>query len=396
MPGSVPCEQCRGTKMKLFPILLLVAMAVSGCASPTTQRVNVSAQQAADEAQRQLDIVAQELVSERTRLQQVHWRVATSSTLLCPRLTRLSGADVMTLPRGDIAPSMKRLFGLQTEPTVLSVIPGGPADKAGIKSRDVVQQIYGFQATDQNANAIKERAKSAKDGEALPVQVLREGQRLTLWLKPQLACDYPATLDPQQILNAYADGDRIIITRGMMAFARADEELALVIAHEMAHNAMRHIDAKKANAAAGLAADVALAILSRGAYRNASMAEAAAQAYSQEFEAEADYVGLYMLANSGYSVQEAPKFWRRMAAAHPGNIKGTHTASHPPTSYRMVALEEAAREIDLKRSTSASLVPVRRDGKPFVAGEGLFPGSGSQQGPCTAFVQDGSGQCARR
>ncbi len=76
----------------------------------------------------------------------------------------------------------------------------------------------------------------------------------------------------------------------MTSFARNDDELALVIAHEMAHNLMKHIEAKKQNAMGGFLADLALAVLTRGAYKDANFANAAGQAYSQEFESEADYV----------------------------------------------------------------------------------------------------------
>jgi len=116
----------------------------------------------------------------------------------------------------------------------------------------------------------------------------------------------------------------------MTSFARNDDELALVIAHEMAHNLMKHIEAKKQNAMGGFLADLALAVLTRGAYKDANFANAAGQAYSQEFESEADYVGLYILAKAGLPIDEAPKFWRRMAIAHPANIKTNHLQATPP------------------------------------------------------------------
>jgi Zn-dependent protease with chaperone function len=379
----------------LFPSAAALLLTLGGCAAPSTQRVSVSAQQTAAEAQKQMDIVAEEFVSERARLNRIHWQVVTSSVSLCPKVTQLSGIDVLARPKGDLGESLGRLYGVMPEPTILSIVPASPADKAGLQPRDIVLSVYGLPLS--NSDAIRQRARAAKPGEPMPVQVRRAGQAHAITVTPVPACDYPATLVQQQVLNAYADGERIFLTRGMMAFARTDEELALVVAHEIAHNTMRHIDAKKANAAAGLVGDLALAILSRGAYRQSTITEAASQAYSQEFEAEADYVGLYMLANSGFSVDEAPKFWRRMAAANPGNIKGTHTASHPPTSYRMVALEEAAKEIQLKRSTSAALVPVRKDGMAFVPGQGLMPG-GNGQGPAeTANCFLGTdGRCTRR
>ena len=36
-------------------------------------------------------------------------------------------------------------------------------------------------------------------------------------------------------------------------------------------------------------------------------------AFSQAFELEADYVGLYILARAGYPTKNAAAFWRKMA-----------------------------------------------------------------------------------
>jgi predicted Zn-dependent protease len=149
----------------------------------------------------------------------------------------------------------------------------------------------------------------------------------------------------------------------MVNFATDDRELALVIAHEMAHNTMSHLEAKKQNAGLGLAGDIAVLLLSRGQVSTrGALSQAMASAYSQEFEAEADYVGLYIMANAGFPIDEAPLFWRRMAAAHPGSIKANHAASHPSTAYRMVALENAVKEIDAKRAASEPLRPNMKDG----------------------------------
>ena len=127
---------------------------------------------------------------------------------------------------------------------------------------------------------------------------------------------------------------------------------------------MKHIDAKKQNMGVGLLADLAVVLLSRGRTSNTNFAQVGAGAYSQEFEAEADYVGLYIMANAGMPIVNAPKFWRRMAAAHPSGIKTNHSASHPSTSYRMVALEETVKEINDKLARNQPLLPNMKDGKP--------------------------------
>jgi uncharacterized lipoprotein YajG len=55
-----------------FPLAAALMLALAGCAAPTTQRVSVTAQQTAAEAQKQMDIVAEEQVFERSRLSRVH------------------------------------------------------------------------------------------------------------------------------------------------------------------------------------------------------------------------------------------------------------------------------------------------------------------------------------
>ena len=132
----------------------------------------------------------------------------------------------------------------------------------------------------------------------MPVQVRRNGEIVTLALEPVLACDYPVVLSTEQEVNAYADGDRIVVTRGMMAFARTDEELALVMSHEMAHNTMSHMTSKRVNATLGTIGDTALTVLTRGAYNMNALSSLASNTHSQEFEAEADYVGLCRVLGS--------------------------------------------------------------------------------------------------
>src|SRR5262249_54146069 len=256
------------------------------------------------------------------------------------------GAHIMTKPKGDFGDSYQALFGIAEKPTVLFVLPESPADVAGMKPRDVVQSVNGVSTAD--TNAISGLTDTLPPHTPITFVVTRDSQPLSITVTPDKACHYRVRLDPQQIINAFADGRQILVARGMMSFARDDNELALVLAHEMAHNLMKHIDAKKQNAGVGLLADIAVVLLSRGQVRNTNFGQIGATAYSQEFEAEADYVGLYIMANAGIPISNAPNFWRRMAVAHPASIKTNHSASHPSTAQRMVALGETVKEIDAK------------------------------------------------
>ena len=78
-------------------------------------------------------------------------------------------------------------------------------------------------------------------------------------------------------------------------------------------------------------------------------------AFSQSFESEADYVGLYIMANAGVDYHAAAHFWRRMAVAHPDSIE--HAKTHPSTAERFVAMKKAVAEIDGKLAAGESLKP---------------------------------------
>jgi predicted Zn-dependent protease len=240
-------------------------------------------------------------------------------------------------------------------------VKGGPADAAGLRSGDVVRKVNETPVADTESLHAQE---DQLDRHALKVyEVERAGETLAVPVTPDAACRYRVYLSGAQVVNAFANGKDVMVTRGMAGFAGTDDELALVLSHEMAHNVMRHIDKRKQNAGAGALGDLLIALLTRGQYYGSAMSAAAASAYSQEFEAEADYVGLYIMASAGFPIDDAPQFWRRMAAMNPASIKGSHSASHPSTAYRMIALENAVQEIHAKQAAGEPLRPNLKDGQ---------------------------------
>ena len=182
---------------------------------------------------------------------------------------------------------------------------------------------------------------------------------------PGQACDFRVRLSPDDVKNAYADGKNIVIYKGMMDFFRTDEDVALVVSHELAHNAMKHIDAKQKNAVigglVGLLLDVAAAaggINTNGDFTRLG-SNMGAGVYSVDFEQEGDYVGLYFMANAGYNVDDAATFWRRMATTNSKSI--TMKTSHPTTPERFIALEATVKEIKQKVENCQPLKPELKD-----------------------------------
>jgi predicted Zn-dependent protease len=173
-------------------------------------------------------------------------------------------------------------------------------------------------------------------------------------------CSGIAEVVRDDAINAYADGKLVYVTTGMLRFAN-DEELQIVLGHEIAHNAERHIEAKQKNAGwgalLGAVADVALAtqgVNTQGAYTQ-QFSQLAGMSFSQDFEREADYVGSYILARAKLPTDRAPLFWRRMAAESPGSIK--FASSHPTSTERFVRLGQYHSEIRAKLTGGTALVP---------------------------------------
>ena len=344
------------TCIAMFVVLL------AGCATPTTRGITVSAEATKEEAGKQMELAVQDMVDEQKRIMRVYRTLSTKANSFCgDYVGPTAGFFALPKPKGDVGQIYEKLYGIREQRTVLFVLEGTPAESAGIKAGDVLKSINDVNTND--VQQLEELSATAPPDAALKYKIERAGAPIELTVKPDRACRYPIQLDQQQVVNAFADGKRILVTRGMVNFVKNDNELALVIAHELAHNTMKHIDAKTQNMAVGVLADLAVVLLSRGQVRNSTFGQIGAGAYSQEFEAEADYVGLYIMANAGMPITDAPKFWRRMAAANPSSIKTSHTASHPSTSYRMVALEETVKEINAKIEKGEPLVPNMKDGK---------------------------------
>jgi len=240
---------------------------------------------------------------------------------------------------------------------VIAVADESPAAAAGIKVDDVIISVndesapVGKEATQRMSDLMK---KQAKDGKDIDLVLHQEGINKTFSVTPVEVCDYPVIIVENDAVNAMANGNQILIFQGMMDFSRTDNELAVVVAHELAHNSMRHIEAQKTNFFIGFLFDVLITGLTG---IDIGIRNVAAQAYSKDFEAEADYVGMYIIARDGSDIDDAPEFWRRMGTKHPGSIQQNHAASHPSTPERFVALEATIKEIKLKQETDQELMP---------------------------------------
>ncbi len=181
-----------------------------------------------------------------------------------------------------------------------------------------------------------------------------------------MICNLGSSVTIEGDINAYADGRNIFFPWAMMRFAN-DDELRAVVSHEIAHNAMGHIEARKKNALVaglfGAIADVALAAQGYNSQRQntRTFMQAGAAAFSQDFEREADYVGMYIMARAGVPLVGGPNLWRQFAQINPSAIG--YASTHPTTAERFVRLRSAIQEIETKRQAGRELMPDMKPGR---------------------------------
>ncbi len=198
----------------------------------------------------------------------------------------------------------------------------------------------------------------------LPLQITAQrGQRVfQTTYQPIPSCGYDVVLEDSQTWNAYADGSAIHVELDLMNDVVNDDELAFVLAHELSHNILGHVNKSQKNVMIGAAAGLAIEAIAQGfggIDLGGNVVQAAAgvggMTYSKEYEREADYMGLYVLATTGYDLQAGPRVARAIARQDPNSIR--YASSHPSSAERAAALAMTIQEIENKQRTGQPLMP---------------------------------------
>jgi hypothetical protein len=242
---------------------------------------------------------------------------------------------------------------------VTRVVGGSPAAQAGLQVGDVLVS-FGGQPLPQGpgtAAAALRLGRQATAGQPVTLAVERDGVQRTLTLTPVLACEIDLIVQRSWEINAFTNGRLIQVRSGLLRFVESDDELALVLAHEVGHSIMRHATLTKitmiGGAIVGGMVD-AIAGDDDGTYMRSGIA-AGSRRNSVAHELQADYVGLYVMARAGYDIGVAGPLWRRMAEYMPDEVSAMPT--HPAPPARIAAIERTVAEIRAKQASGAPLVP---------------------------------------
>ena len=172
-------------------------------------------------------------------------------------------------------------------------------------------------------------------------------------------------------INAFATlGGYVAVNAGLVLTAEREDEVAAVLAHEIAHVTQQHVLRGVERAQRDqipillgmLAAVIAAQSAGGNSAGDATMASISSAMglmaqrqinYTRSNESEADRLGIRTLARSGYDVDAMAGFFERMSVAMRGNEGGysapDYLQTHPVTTTRIV--EAKARAEQMKKDT---------------------------------------------
>ncbi len=187
--------------------------------------------------------------------------------------------------------------------------------------------------------------------------------------RPSPIAGWHFTVIEDEVINAFAaPGGYIFVTTGAVRAAASEDELAAILAHEVAHVARGHaLGSIKKSRWAGVAKETldntvkldeqALGELTKvfeGAMDD--MVDALlVKGYSRDTEFEADAVGLRIMARAGYDPRAFISYLGTLRGKQGGG-KGGFFATHPGPADRIGKL----RDVDARSLTSATAVSARK------------------------------------
>jgi predicted Zn-dependent protease len=154
------------------------------------------------------------------------------------------------------------------------------------------------------------------------------------------------------IINAMAlPGGHIYVTRGMLAHLNSEDQLAVVLAHEIGHVAARHAARQTWQQQLGQGLLLGGAILGQTvlglpAEQILNLGATAAQIiflrYSREDELEADRLGVEYSSLAGYNAEEVTNFFRTLARIQEKEGQGlpNFLSTHPDPGDRIQRIKE--------------------------------------------------------
>lgn len=152
-------------------------------------------------------------------------------------------------------------------------------------------------------------------------------------------------------INAFCmPGGKIVVYEGLMKLVSSDDELAVVVGHEVAHAVAKHSNERMSQQ---ILAQYGAQVLNQSLSQKSAAIQAIANnvygigaqygmmlPFSRKHESEADYMGLIFMTMAGYNPDVAVGFWQKMSAGGGAGVP-EFMSTHPSDATRIRDIQAA-------------------------------------------------------
>lgn len=270
------------------------------------------------------------------RVAQIGYRLAIAGLSDCDRKKPLTGLglhDVSSYSEQYRA-AIRKTFHMTNGFGIRFVVPGSAGQRAGLVANDEITALNGrpldrFAADQINRDASPARTEqfTATLSDALTLgtvmlTVRRDDATILAPLTADAGCGGHFVVATDDSLNAWSDGGGVAVTARLVDFTRSDNELAFVVAHELAHNILHH-----ANRTRGHSPLLASVGIGAGVIKSA--------------EIEADKLATSLVRRAGYDPHGGETLLVRLSRARGPALAVTH----PGTKRRVQLIRDETSKL---------------------------------------------------
>lgn len=299
----------------------------------------------------------------------------TDADIALPALAHGTGCRCALHARRRLAGGV--LVGSLLPGAVLAQEPEGVRAEVGKESRftklvpaDQVEQAAGQQYAQMTHDARSKRALAGDDHPQV-VRLRAIARRIipytTPWNPRAAQWKWEVNLIGSKELNAFCmPGGKIAFYLGILQRLQlSDDEVAMIMGHEMAHALREHARERMGKSAATrIGAGLVSSLLGLGQLGDTALnmgAQLLTLKFSREDESEADLVGLELAARAGYNPASGVTLWQKMLKASEG-APPEFMSTHPAGKTRIADIQQTLPKVNPLFERAAK--PPQRFGPP--------------------------------